>query len=248
MAPRYDLIHVHGGIGISGVSLMPFKAAGKRFFAHYHGSELRENIQTSFHFMVERIFVSTPDLLRYRENVGGRELIHIPNPVFIENVVPVNWDERENILKKGGPLRIAHLPSRREIKGTDNVISAVDKAVNNGADLDLDIIENVGLDEAMNRLQRSHVCIDWMSPSYNIHGVVSVEAMLRGIPTICNIDPVLYPDDMPIIRASPEELAKRLMVLNDDRAELPEIGNRSRDYALKYHHPLSVARRIEEYI
>ncbi|MGA1848604.1 MAG: glycosyltransferase, partial [Thermoplasmatota archaeon] len=80
------------------------------------------------------------------------------------------------------------------------------------------------------------------------HGVVSVEAMVRGIPTICNIDPGMYPDDMPIIKASPADLEDRLVKLNDERASLPDIGRRSREYALRYHHPLSVARRIEEYI
>jgi glycosyltransferase involved in cell wall biosynthesis len=248
MAPRYDLIHVHGGIGISGVSLMPFKAAGKRFFAHYHGSELRENIQTSFSFMVERIFVSTPDLLNYSENVGGRELLHIPNPVFIENVIPVDWNQRERELETGKELRLAHLPSRREIKGTHNVIAAVERARKEGADIDLDIIEKVEVDEAMMRLQRAHVCIDWMSSDYMIHGVVSVEAMVRGIPTICNIDAGMYPDDIPIISATPGDLAYKLVELNDDRSALPEIGKLSREYALKYHHPVSVAKRIEEYI
>jgi len=248
MAPRYDIIHVHGGIGISGVSLMPFKAAGKRFFAHYHGSELRENIQTAFHFMAERIFVSTPDLLRYGENVGGRELIHIPNPVFIENVSPVDWSERTEAFEKGEPLRLAHLPSRREIKGTDNVISSVKRAVERGAHLELDIIENVEVVEAMERLGSAHVCIDWMSPDYDIHGVVSVEAMLRGIPTICNIDPDLYPDDIPIIRASPGDLAEQLMKLYENKASLPVIGKRSREYALRYHQPLRVAERIEKYL
>jgi len=248
LAPRYDLIHVHGGVGISGVGLLPLKAAGKRFFAHYHGSELREDIQTSFHFICERLFVSTPDLLRYADNVSGRELIHIPNPVMMEGVKPVDWSMRGSDLTGDAPLRISHMPTRRHIKGTDNVIEGVEEARSLGAKIDLDIIEGVYVDEAMKRLEDSHICIDWMSPDYEIHGVVSVEAMLRGIPTICNIDRSMYPKDIPIIASKPEDLGRTLKDLWKGRGDLPATGQRSREYAERVHNPLIAAKRIEEYL
>jgi hypothetical protein len=58
----------------------------------------------------------------------------------------------------------------------------------------------------------------------------------------------MYPDDIPIIIASPGDLEDELVKLNDNRASLQDIGVRSREYALKYHHPVNVAKRIEEYI
>ncbi|MGA1793577.1 MAG: hypothetical protein ACMUHM_06470 [Thermoplasmatota archaeon] len=248
MAPRYDLIHVHGGVGISGVGLLPLKAAGKRFFAHYHGSELREDIQTSFHFMCERLFVSTPDLLRYAGNVSDRELIHIPNPVLMDGVEPVDWSLRKSELTGDSPLRISHMPTRRHVKGTDNVIQGVEEARSKGANIELDIIEGVFVDEAMARLENSHICIDWMSPDYDIHGVVSVEAMLRGIPTVCNIDRSMYPEDIPIIASGPEGLGKTLTDLWECRSDLPGIGSSSRNYAIRVHHPMTAAKKIEEFL
>lgn len=248
MAPDYDLIHVHGGIGISGAGLLPLKAFNKRFFAHYHGSELRENIQTSFHFICERLFVSTPDLFRYRRNVADRELIHIPNPVMVDGVKPVDWTSRMDRLSGDAPLRVAHMPTRREVKGTENVIKGVEQAIELGARIDLDIIEGVSVDEAMKRLESAHICVDWMSPDYDIHGVVSIEAMVREIPTICNIDRSLYPEDIPIIPSGPEEFGRTLMDLWVRREELPGIGEASRRYALKVHHPMTAARKIEEYL
>ena len=247
-APRYDLVHVHGGVGISGMGLLPLKATNKRFFAHYHGSELRENIQTSFHFICERLFVSTPDLLRFAGNVSDRELIHIPNPVMTDGVLPVDWSERENELSGDGPMRIAHMPTRRDVKGTDNVIKGVEEANGLGANLELDIIEGVYVDDAMARLQKAHVCIDWMSSDYDIHGVVSIESMLRGIPAICNIDSSMYPDDIPIITSTPSELGVVLHRTWKAMHQLPVIGSRSREYALRVHDPMAAARRIEEFL
>ncbi len=248
LAPRYDIIHVHGGIGISGIGMSPLKALGKRFFSHYHGSELRSNIQTSFHMLAERLFISTPDLKRYSKNVSGRELIHIPNPVFMEGVDPVNWNERLEHLSGEGPLKIAHLPSRREVKGTTNIIEAFEGAVSEGAKIELDIIENVTVEEAMKRLDLADICIDWMSNEYDIHGVVSIESMVRGIPTICNIDRSLYPEDIPIISSGPEDLKNVLVDMERKRSEIPNIGALSREYALRMHHPMKVAKIIEEYI
>jgi hypothetical protein len=248
MAPGYDLIHVHGGVGISGMGLLPFKALKKRFFGHYHGSELREGIQTSFHFICERLFISTPDLFRYAKNVSDRELIHIPNPVNMEGVKPVDWESRVNEISSDEPLRISHMPTRRKVKGTDNVIKAVEQANSQGANFKLDIIEGVFVDEAMERLENAHICIDWMSPDYDIHGVVSIEAIVRGIPTICNIDRSMYPDDIPIINSRPEELSKKLLEIWEGRSDLPSIGRKSREYAEKVHHPMSAARKIEEYL
>ncbi|MGA1822296.1 MAG: hypothetical protein ACMUIG_07200 [Thermoplasmatota archaeon] len=248
LLPKYDLIHVHGGIGISGIGLSPFRAAGKRFFVHYHGSELREGIQTSFHPLAERIFVSTPDLLRYGGNLGGRELIHIPNPVSTEGAAKVDWKQRIDRISGSGPVVISHLPSIRSVKGTENVIRGVGKANSRGAEYELRIIEGRSVEEAMKELSESDICIDWMSPDYDIHGVVSVEAMIRGIPVICNIDRKMYPEDLPIIISKPEDLPDVLTDVWKRRAELPSIGSMSVDYAMRTHHPDRVAGMIEEYL
>lgn len=248
LLPDYDLIHVHGGIGISGIGLSPFKAAGKRFFVHYHGSELREGIQTSFHPLAERIFVSTPDLLRYSDNVGGRKLVHIPNPVSMEGVERVDWDERIDRISGSGPIVVSHMPSVRSVKGTENVIRGVEGVNSDGARYDLRIIEDVPLEDAMKALSESDLCIDWMSPEYDIHGVVSVEAMIRGIPVICNIDRKMYPDDIPIKESKPGDLSDVLMDLWKRRSDLPSIGSRSADYARRTHHPDRVAELIGKYL
>jgi len=246
-APRYDIIHVHGGVGISGAALLPLRAVRKRFFSHYHGSELRGNRQNSFYFINERIFVSTPDLLDYSDNVGGRELIHIPNPVCMERIpargVHAPFKELEE-----GLLRVAHMPSVRSVKGTVNVERAVSDLEKEGSRIELDIIEGLTHENAMKRLEKAHICIDWMSPDYRIHGVVSVEAMARGIPVICNIDRSLYPEEIPIIPSGPSRLKKVLQGILDGRADMTSLSDRSMEYARKYHEPLSVARRLDRYI
>jgi glycosyltransferase involved in cell wall biosynthesis len=247
-APRYELIHVHGGMGISGLGLLPYKALGKRFFAHYHGSELRKGIQTSFHSIAEKLFISTPDLKRYSKNVGGRELVHIPNPVPLENVRQVNWEAAMGHLEEGSPLRIAHLPTVRATKGTDNVIKAFEEAKMQVPNLELDIIEDVTTEDAMKRLEKAHICIDWMSPVFDIHGVVSLEAMVRRIPVICNIDRSLYPSDIPIIATKPQDLAETLVRIAGRISDLPGIGDSSRRYVLQYHHPMEVAKKLERYL
>lgn len=248
MIPGYDLVHVHGGIGISGLGLLPYRAFGKRFISHYHGSELREDKQTTFHFLSGAIFVSTPDLLALGDRVGGRELIWIPNPVDVDSAVPIDPVRAFGGSRSKGPLRIAHMPSRRDIKGTKNVIATVKDANAKGADYHLDIIEGLPPKEAKRRLSKAHLCVDWMSPSYRIHGVVSLEAMARGIPTICNIDRTLYPSDIPIIPSRPEELCSVLVRLHGEPSLLADNSYLCREYVLSHHHPDRVASLIEPYL
>jgi hypothetical protein len=247
-APRYDLVHIHGGIGISGLALYPYKLFGKRFFAHYHGSELREGKQTSFHSVAERIFVSTPDLLSLSGKVGGRELIHIPNPVELDHIKVQDYAGKLDTLDRGGPLRVAHMPSVRSVKGTDNVIGSVKEANGMGCDIVLDIIEGAPHDTAIARLSNAHLCIDWMSPDYRIYGVVSIEAMARGIPTVCNVDPSLYTSDLPIVPSRPGELTDVLKGLFGARERLARISELSVGYARSHHSPASCARAIERYL
>jgi hypothetical protein len=104
------------------------------------------------------------------------------------------------------------------------------------------------VEEAMIGLSESDLCIDWMSPDYSIHGVVSVEAMIRGIPVVCNIDRKMYPGDIPIISANPSDLSAVLLNIWKRRTDLPEIGSRSVEYAMKVHHPDRVAGIIERYL
>ncbi|MDG6225698.1 MAG: hypothetical protein QCI82_09315 [Candidatus Thermoplasmatota archaeon] len=248
IAPRYDLIHVHGGIGISGAALLPYRAIGKRFISHYHGSELREGKQTSFHILARAIFVSTPDLLEMKDRVGGRDPVWIPNPVEVEKTPLANVDLGSMGARGGRPMTIAHMPSRREVKGTRNVIRAVEEANRGGAHYVLDIIEGLPLADAKRRLSKAHLCVDWMSEDYRIHGVVSLEAMARGIPTICNIDRSLYPKDIPIIASAPKDLAGVLLKIWDEPEHLKGIPAGSRDYVLEHHHPDRVAELIEPYL
>jgi len=248
LAPRYDLVHVHGGIGMSGVPMAPLRLAKVRFFAHYHGSELRKGVQTSFHTLAERLFVSTPDLLEYRGNVGGRELIHVPNPVEVEGIRPVDYRLVLEEIASGGRIRLSHMPSVRSVKGTRNIIEAVEEANASGCGFDLDIIEDTPVNDAISRLGRSHVCVDWVSRDYRIHGVVSLEAMARGIPAVCNIDKTLYPEEIPILPASPESLSRVLKDIWDDPGKLEAVSRRSIEYVRKRHHPDVAAGIIAGYL
>jgi hypothetical protein len=180
--------------------------------------------------------------------VGERELVHIPNPVSMEGVEQIGWEDRKERIFGTGPIIVSHMPSVRSVKGTENVIEGVKIANSKGASFELRIIEGRSVEDAMIDLSGSDLCIDWMSPEYNIHGMVSVEAMIRGIPVICNIDRSMYPEDIPIIDTKPGDLSDVLIDLWNRRSDLSEIGSRSVDYTMKMHHPDRVAEMIKRYL
>jgi hypothetical protein len=198
--------------------------------------------------LAETLFVSTPDLLELRGRVGGRELVHVPNPVEVDSAASDSYLERLRTIEEGGKVVVAHMPSLRSVKGTQNVVRAVAEANAQGGSLEMDIIENVTHEEAVARLSRAHLCVDWMSPDYRIYGVVSIEAMARGIPTICNVDPALYTDDLPVVPAGPERLCDVLLVHSRSVEKLTRLSRLSAEYTRAHHSPMVCAKIIERYL
>ena len=67
----FDIIHIHGGLGITGTYYFLYKKfhRKKKIIIHFHGTDLREDRNTDWTNVADKIFVSTPDLLKYSSNI-----------------------------------------------------------------------------------------------------------------------------------------------------------------------------------
>jgi glycosyltransferase involved in cell wall biosynthesis len=239
----YDIVHVHGGAGMAGMFYsLKKKVSGKKFVIHFHGTDLRKNINTKWHSIGDMLLVSTPDLLAYTGNVGGRPLVHLPNPIDLEKIMPVDMAARKPLAEK--KIIISHLPSHRGTKGTAHIIKAV-KTLKRGYDIELDLIENVKHEKALKRLAASDICIDWVSKGFDIYGMVSIEAMALGIPTICRFNTDHY--SPPIQNSEPKELATKIEQLVTDRKLYLDLSKKGRTYVEKVHDSKRVVRTLVKY-
>jgi glycosyltransferase involved in cell wall biosynthesis len=223
-------------------------ALGKRIAVTFQGDDARQsrNAQRFFEWGLGRDQYSdrTDRWKRRVVNNFGRyaDAIYTVNadllPLLPERArfVPYTVVEPDETLYVGVPGNripvIAHAPSDRGI-------------------IELDLIENLPNQEARERYKRADLIVDQLVMGW--YGGFAVEAMAIGKPVVVHMqDEDLrgrLPDgmfaDIPVIRADPGTIADVLREwLGPRRAELPEIGARSRRYVERWHDPKSVAQTM----
>lgn len=242
---RYDILHYHGRVG---PTALYYKIGRRPAVLHFHGSDIRMPGRVHFSSFARWAFVSTPDLLVYRHKVDVEHVEYLPNPIFLNTIRIVNIEKRAEEVKEGRPPVVVHLPTDRRVKGTENLLRAVEILTEEGIDVDLRIVEGVDPGEALRRMREADIVVDWISPEYNIYGMVSIQAMAMGIPVICHIDPSLYPrrPPMEVVEASPEGVAEGIKKLISRAGEWGKIGRSERRYVEMTHDAVKIAKRVRE--
>jgi glycosyltransferase involved in cell wall biosynthesis len=147
-------------------------------------------------------------------------------------------------LERKKKIIVSHLPSHRGTKGTAYLLKAV-KKLKKDYNIELDLIENVKHETALKRLASSDICVDWISPSFDIYGMVSTEAMALGIPTICRYNTDYY--EPPILHSEPKEIAGKLEELIQDKKKYLDLGTNGRKYVEKTHDSKKVVKKLLGY-
>lgn len=155
--------------------------AGKGVVHHEHGHhEFRgdpERFRRKYRELGRaHLLVSTPDL---------RALM--PEAAWQPNLVPQHEELFRPLERSArdwqGPFRLAHSPTRKDLKNTDDLL-----AVAQGfgpEELALDLIDNVPNCECLARKRACHALFDHMQGYY---GVSSLEGLSQGIPVIAGLN------------------------------------------------------------
>lgn len=140
---------------------------------------------------------------------------------------------------------LLHAPSDPAIKGTQAIVQALD-ALKTEFDFELQLVKGVPHAEAMTLYRRADLLIDQVLAGW--YGGLAVELMAMGIPAACYLrdsDLHLLPAPMrqalPVQNIDPRRLVDDLRALLSRRAEWPELGRRSREFVMRWHHPGKLA-------
>jgi len=244
--PRYDIFHFHAGHTLvpDRINLPLLRALRKGVVFQSWGSDLRGRSVREVSYLRRADAVIVGSFLTRRLAPEG------PWPAY-EVVPPAidlgGWEPVEN--EPGPKLRIVHAPSKRAVKGTEAVIEAVHALRSRGAPVELDLVEGVPHREARKRFADADVIVDQLRVGW--YGMFAIETMALGKPVVCFLDEEAAAEtaaefglDVPIVRSGEEELPDVLERLVETRAELPEVGRRSREYVEKVHSHVNVARRV----
>jgi hypothetical protein len=188
----------------------------------------------------QAIYALNPDIL----NVLPHKAKFLPYTHIMLEDWPVCYSDPSSKL----PLRIAHAPTHRQIKGTSHFIAALERLRKAGFEFELVLIENLSREEAKSIYKTVDVVLDQLFVGW--YGGLAVEAMALGKPVVCYIrdeDLVHIPRDMkdalPVIRASISTLDEDLRkLLSSTRETLVDIGKRSRSYVEQWHDPKTVVK------
>jgi glycosyltransferase involved in cell wall biosynthesis len=152
---------------------------------------------------------------------------------------PVNLNEcicRYPLVNQSIPL-IYHIPTHSGVKGTNYIVSAIDRLRSEGLSFEFKLLEAKFSQKEMRvKLSEPDIYVDeLLCGSY---GVTAIEAMGSGKPTITYIREDLvdkFPKELPLVNANPDTIYQRLRELIKDAELRQEIGRRSREYVEKYH-------------
>jgi len=235
---EYDIYHLEGGLGFlrSGEIVRELKSMGKKIVTMYYGSDLR--LRGVLPVIDE---VSDIDLtIEYDHLKLNPKLRFVFLPVDLSRFPKADPGRREE------PLRIGHSPTRRELKGTSAVISAVEE-VSKDHSVELVLIEGLPYEQAIRLKATCQVFIDQVGSTGGTgYGVSSVESMAMGIPTVSDFAPGLaeFLPDHPFVLATPETLAARIVPLVKDPDMRKMKGEEGRRWVERNHHADRVAEKI----
>lgn len=235
----YDILHFHGGaddaILPKGSDFPLWRILGKQVFIHHHGSDIREKRENPFfNAFADKIFVSTPDLIRYSPKARW-----LPSPFHVEDTPNISVERKS----PSETINVVHATSNRERKGTDWIIEAVEELKREGKKVELTLVENQPHEKAMELFKKADIVVDQLRMGW--YGVFAEECMALGKPICCYIaeDLVhLLPSEMPLINSTKDSLKRDLIELAGDFEKRAEYARRSRSYVEEVHGSIKVAK------
>jgi glycosyltransferase involved in cell wall biosynthesis len=207
------------------------------FCRDYYNNYKRETIAQARRYF-DCVFAVNPDLLR---NIPGGVFLPYSNCDLDDWTPPPDYDWHH-----AGPIRIVHAPTSREVKGTDAIIAAVERLKAEGHAIEFILVEKIPHDQVRKLYASADLLIDQVRVGW--YGGLAVELMALGKPVVAYIReedlhfvPAEMRRDLPVVSADERNLADVLRPLLVDAGLRKALGQRSREYVERWHHPKQVA-------
>ncbi|MGG0718533.1 glycosyltransferase family 4 protein [Robertmurraya massiliosenegalensis] len=258
---EYDIFHFHFGESFfpDKRDLETIRRAGKKMVMHHHGSDvrifsvarkmnphirvkpewtekkIRQNLQVLSNY-IDHAFIQDYELYAYIQPYY-KEIHVIPHTLDVSRIQPV-YPEAKKV-----PL-VVHAPTRRDLKGTDQIEKAVNQLKREGVPFQFQLIEGMTYEQTKEWLSKADIVIDQLR--IGAYGYVSTESMAFGKPVICYLRKDVmktYSPGLPIVNADPGNIKKVLKDLISSPHKWKELGMQGRQYVEQNHIPEVVANQ-----
>lgn len=262
----FNIYHFQFGLSFfpQPIDIPILKLLRKKLIMHYHGDDLRqldlirkhqynyaqyvtysdeseEKKRRRYEYFkryVDKIFVSTPDLLNFT-----------PTGEWLPLAIDVDyWQQlaKKNIhRRRDKKIRILHAPTDRLRKGTQFVIKAMDALRKLGENVELILLENIPHAKVAETYAEADIAIDQLL--VGSYGTFAIEAMALGKPVLCYLREDVkkfYPTSLPIIHTTPDTLVLDIRRLIRQEHRWKEWGQRGQEYVRNTHDAEKIAERL----
>lgn len=227
---EFDIIHYDGGLDFYRDSrqALKWKKQGKKIVCCYYGSDLRIR-----------------GLIKELDEISDLNLTSEFDHLALKNDLKYlfyPYDVSELPAKKERTveaIKIVHSPTNRRYKGTELIISVIEK-VKKERKIEFLLMENVDRAELLQIKSECDISIDQVGGTMGGtgYGKAGLETLAMGIPTITNMlkdYEEWLPENPFIIANNFNDLYKSLIELIDNENYRIENGKRGIDWVKKYH-------------
>jgi glycosyltransferase involved in cell wall biosynthesis len=237
LLPETDVFHFYFGLTIvpRRVQFPILKAARKKSVFHFLGSDIRYKTpeELAYARKAEARIVGSYDAARWLPDAHV-----VPPGIDVTNYPPTPP-------AGDGRVLAVHAPSSRRKKGTESIIAACEEV-----GVELDIVEGVKHDQAIERFARADVILDQLNAGW--YGLFAIESMALAKPVLAFLRPdaverteAAFGTRVPVVNVTAETLAARLRELVESGPEeRRRIGEASRAYVEDVHDPDKVGDRL----
>lgn len=250
---EHNVFHFHTGSSLLlNFDLWILKLLHKKIFVEFHGSEIRDYSDSEkvnpylqmedFKSGMESRKRRAEKICRYADGVilHDDELIpHLPPNAENIYIVPLRIDLRRFVpcfvQTDKEKVCIVHAPSNRKVKGSDQIIDAVE-FLKGRYDIEFILVENKSQKEAREIYKKADIIVDQLRAG--TYGVFAIEGMALGKPVITYISDEMrerLPEDLPLVSANPDNVQEVLERLVRDGQLRRELGIAGARYVGRYH-------------
>ncbi|HCY77957.1 MAG TPA: hypothetical protein DHV28_18780 [Ignavibacteriales bacterium] len=226
----FDIIHYDGGLDFYRDSrqALKWKKQGKKIVCCYYGSDLRiRGLIKELDEISDLNITSEYDHLALKKDL---EYLFYPYDV---SELPAKKE------RTGEAIKIIHSPTNRKYKGTDLIISVIDK-IKKERNIEFLLKENVDRKKLLEIKSECDISIDQVGGTMGGtgYGKAGLETLAMGIPTITNMTKD-YADWLPenpfVVANNFNELYRSLINLIDAETFRNENGKKGIEWVKKYH-------------
>ena len=162
---------------------------------------------------------------------------------------PYDYSEVPEKKERGeGKIRIVHSPTNRKYKGTELIISVIEK-IKKEKNIEFLLMENVDRKRLLEIKSECDISIDQVGGTMGGtgYGKAGLETLAMGIPTVTNMTKDYekwLPENPFVVANNSEELYKVLNDLIEDESYRVENGKKGMQWVKKYHSYKSVNENL----